>query len=208
MNDAHPNDPVQADPVQAGPPPSDPLALAAEWLPTNDDPNRPQIALATNGIDGLPDVRTVLLTEFDGERFFFHTDATSRKVAELDADRRAAFSVLWPNFTRQLVVRGTVERAPETELRSAYQRRSPYLKQLAWQNTAEFAALPFDERVQRWAAEAERFAGAEAEPPSTWIGFALRPERLLFWVSNPATASRRIEYIRDGSGWLIEHRPG
>src|SRR5262249_31246295 len=47
------------------------------------------IALATATPDGLPSLRMVLLKEFDGGGFTFHTNLRSRKGAELDANPRA-----------------------------------------------------------------------------------------------------------------------
>ncbi|OMQ13904.1 hypothetical protein A7K94_0220370 [Modestobacter sp. VKM Ac-2676] len=68
-----------------GEPPADPFALARQWLPADDEPDRPRVTLSTIGEDGYPDARTVLLSAFDATGFAFHTAATSRKVAELAA---------------------------------------------------------------------------------------------------------------------------
>lgn len=187
--------------------PDDPIALALEWLPSNDEADRPQITLSSLDADGAPNARTVLLTEAGRDGFFVHTDAASRKVAELEADPRVALTILWPGFTRQLVVRGRAERASEQELAAAYRARSPYLQQLAWQNSTAFARLPIDERRASWA----RFAADHEhgfEQPSGWTGFLVRPSRLLFWESTPDTASRRLEYTLDDGTWQHEHLAG
>ncbi len=185
----------------------DPVALALTWLPGNDEAERPQVTLSTISPDGWPDARTVLLSSAGPEGFCFHTDANSRKVAHLRADPRAAITVLWPGFTRQLVVAGRADPVSAEALASAYLARSPYLQQLAWQNTAEFAQLPKDERRRRWAA----FAGQTSEKftqPANWAGFVIRPTRLTFWQGNPDTASERREYTRVGDRWARERLPG
>ncbi len=188
-------------------PPADPWRLLEQWLPTNDDPDRPQITLSTITALGAPDARTVLLTEFDRSGFYFHTDARTRKVADIQANPAVAITVLWPNFTRQLVVQGKAEIAAPEELAAAYRRRSPYLQQLAWQNTQEFAQLPLEQRQERWAAFlAEHSAGFEQ--PDTWIGFLVRPHRLTFWGSNPDAASRRAEYSLTDTGWQLGYLAG
>jgi pyridoxamine 5'-phosphate oxidase len=193
------------DPVQGDTPPSDPAALAASWLPGPDEESMP-MTLSTIDADGYPRSRTVLLTEFDGERLYFHTDAESRKVADLAANPRVSLALLWPAFTRQLVVQGIAQRADEAEIARAYARRSPYLRQLAWQNTADFAARRLAEREAAW----ERFGTEHPEPaqPAGWVGFAVRPHRYLFWTSHPRAASRRLEFVRDGAGWSRRHLPG
>jgi pyridoxamine 5'-phosphate oxidase len=194
------------DPVQGDAPYEDPFWLAREWLPANADPDRPQVTLSTIDPDGFPDARTVLMTEFDDEGFFFHTDAESRKVRHLALNPRASLVVLWPEFTRQLTIQGLAEVAPQDEIAAAFVRRSEYLKQLAWLNTADYAQRPLEERRELWA----RFAAEHARypQPASWVGFKLRPLRMTFWVSNPDAASRRLEYRRDGDAWTRTYLPG
>jgi len=197
-----------ADPrVGVGSAPADPWELVREWLPGNDEPDRPQMTLSSVTAEYGADARTVLLTEFDETGFYFHTDAHSRKTAQIAANPRVALTFLWPGFTRQLVVQGLAEVAPAEEIAAAYRRRSPYLQQLAWQNTAEFARLPIEERRDRWAAFlAEHASGFEQ--PGGWVGFRVRPLRLTFWSSNPDAASRRVEYSASGPGWELGYLPG
>jgi pyridoxamine 5'-phosphate oxidase len=132
-----------------GTPPGDPLELARQWLPADTDPDRPRATLATTGLDGCPDARTVLLSAFDDTGFAFHTSATSRKVAELAAVPRAAMVLLWPEAARQLVVRGDVVPDAPGPAAAAWAARTAYLRQLAWLNTDELAALPVAERPAR-----------------------------------------------------------
>ncbi|GAA1955563.1 pyridoxamine 5'-phosphate oxidase family protein [Microbacterium aquimaris] len=193
------------DPVHAAEPPADPAALAAGWLP-GPDADRMLMTLSTVSPEGVPHARTVMLSDFDGVRFSFHTDASSRKVADLAVNPRVALTILWPGFTRQLVVEGLATRASDTAAARAYARRSPYLRQLAWMNTDEVAGRPLAQREEGWA----RFAAEhpDPEPPAGWVGFTVAPERWLFWVSHPGAPSRRIEYTRSGAGWSARPLPG
>jgi pyridoxamine 5'-phosphate oxidase len=184
----------------------EPWELLATWLPTNDDPERPQIQLATVTSEGRPDIRTVLLTEFSPEGFWFHTDSRSRKASQLQMSSAVAILILWPGFTRQISVQGVASVASREEIAEAYSRRSPYLKQLAWQNTYEFAQLPLAERIARWEVFTE--AGDISTPPPTWTGYLVRPERLTFWESNPVAASLRTEFTATPSGWECTYLPG
>ena len=193
------------DPVHAAEPPADPAALAAGWLPGPDE-DRMLMTLSTVSPEGVAHARTVMLSDFDGVRFSFHTDASSRKVADLAVNPRVALTILWPGFTRQLVVEGLATRASDTAAAGAYARRSPYLRQLAWMNTDEVAGRPLAEREEGWA----RFAAEhpDPEPPAGWVGFTVAPERWLFWVSHPGAPSRRIEYTPSGAGWSARPLPG
>lgn len=176
--------------------------LLDEWLPANSELDRPQMILSTVA-DGAPDARTVLLTEFDDDGLYFHTDSRSRKVADISANPSVAITFLWPNFTRQLVVQGTASIAPAAEQAAAFERRSPYLKQLAWQNSPEFAQLPLTERAAQWAE-----FDVPSDAPGTWIGFVVKPTRLTFWQSNPDAASRRDEYTLVDGAWTLAHLAG
>jgi len=199
-----------SDPVQSDTPVDDPLALAGAWLPGPGE-DRLLMTVSTIGLDGLPDARTTMLSDFDGERFFFHTDALSRKAAELAAQPGVALTILWPAFTRQLVVQGTAARSSRAESDEAYRRRSAYLQQLAWQNTDAFAQLPLAERRARWDEFLRAHGGPDDPsftPPEAWAGFAVTPHRLVFWVSNPLAASRRIAYTREAAGWTLTTLPG
>lgn len=186
----------------------DALALLSEWLPFNSDPIRPQIQLATVDAESRPDVRTVLLSEWSAQGFYFHTDARSRKVRDLAANPAVAIEVLWPGFSRQLVIRGFAEPASDEEQLDAYARRSPYLRQLAWLNTHELAVLSPAEREAEWAAFSRSHDLATIDPPASWIGYLVRPDRLTFWESNPAAPSHRIEYRLEEDTWTEHHLPG
>lgn len=181
----------------------DPLALAALWLPDNDDPDRPQINLGTVDAEGFPDARTVLLSRFDEQGFYFHTHARTRKTSQIWADPRVSITVLWPGFTRQLVIQGIAETSPAAEIARTFKERSPYLQQLAWQNKHEFAQLPVQERERQWAAFLAEHPAGTLQQPEHWTGYLVRPVRLTFWQSNAAAASLRTEYRNTPQGWQI-----
>ncbi|WP_369131102.1 pyridoxamine 5'-phosphate oxidase family protein [Modestobacter roseus] len=187
-----------------GEPPADPFVLARQWLPGDEEPDRPRVTLSTIGEDGYPDARTVLLSAFDETGFAFHTAAASRKVAELAAVPRAALTVLWPDHQRQLLVRGDVVPDDDARAATAWTARTAYLRQLAWLNTDELAALSLGQRRARWAGHRPGQPG----PAPSWVGFRLRPRELTFWAAHPETASRRLQYVRTDDDWRWAHRAG
>jgi pyridoxamine 5'-phosphate oxidase len=187
--------------------PTNPWDVLASWLPTNSDPDRPQLTLSTVTPAGEADARTVLLSEFTSDGFYFHTDAMSRKASNIVNNSSVALTFLWPGFSKQLVVQGRAERADPIETADAYRSRSPYLQQLAWLNTFEFAQLPLEERAARWAEFANQNADGFSQP-DTWVGFLVRPTRMTFWTSSPVTASRRVEYRESSGGWTVAYLPG
>jgi pyridoxamine 5'-phosphate oxidase len=182
------------------------LRLLQDWLPSNDDPDRPPMTVSTVTAEGAADARTLLLTAFDSTGFYFHTDIRSRKVAQLAANPAVALTLVW-DFQRQLVVQGAAEVAAADEIAEAYRTRSAYLQQLAWLNTAEFAQLPRDERQLRWRSFADTRPDGYAQP-STWTGYLVRPWRVTFWHGDPDTSSLRIEYAATDAGWQLSRLPG
>ena len=188
--------------------PDDPFELLTAWLPANNDPARPPMTLATVSADGRPNARTVLLSEYDTSGFWFHTDSRSAKIAEVDATAHAALVIHLPALTTQIVVQGPVLPATPDEDERVYAARSPYLRRLAWLNTAELAALPLAERQKAWARSAAQRPDNDLHPPATWTGCKVVPERIKLWIGREDTASRRFAYTRTPSGWALALLPG
>jgi pyridoxamine 5'-phosphate oxidase len=157
------------------------------------------MTVSTIGLDGLPDARTTMLSDFDGEEILLPHRRDSRKAAELAAEPGVALTILWPGFTRQLVVQGTAQRSSRAESDAAYRRRSALPPAARVAEHGEFAQLPLAERRALGRVPAAH-GGADDPaftPPEAWAGFAVTPHRLVFWVSNPIAASRRIAYTRE-----------
>jgi pyridoxamine 5'-phosphate oxidase len=186
----------------------DPMELLGLWLPPNTDELRPLMTLATVDADGYPDSRNVLLSEFDGEALYFHTDARSRKAGELATNPRVALAFAWVDLGRQLTVVGDAGPASTAEADAAYRARSRYLQLLAWSNSPELAALGTAERRRAWAAFAEAHPDGTLEAPPTWAGFRVVPRRITFWRGDADGPSNRIEYTRTHGGWAAVRLPG
>ncbi|AMM19310.1 hypothetical protein AX769_03145 [Frondihabitans sp. PAMC 28766] len=189
--------------------PDDAWALLTSWLPSNDEPERPLMTLATVTPAGYPDARAVLLTEYDETGLYFHTDIGSAKIAQLAAEPHVALTLLWPDEPKQLVVRGVAAIAPPDEVAWAYRARSPSLQQLAWLNTPAFAELPEAERKAAWAAFAAEHPDG-FDQPDAWCGIVVEPTELTFWTPGTGTASRRLRFTqREGAGgWTSRLLPG
>ncbi|GAA4155536.1 pyridoxamine 5'-phosphate oxidase [Gryllotalpicola daejeonensis] len=188
--------------------PADPRELLKTWLPAVDDPNEPLMTLATVGLDGYPNGRTVLLSGFDGERIHFHTSAHSGKVAELAALPRATAVLVWPELARQVVITGDV--APETsqEASAEFPQRSRALQLLEWVNTDELAARPVAERREKWAEFDSAHPEDPLEPPATWLGYAITPLRVVFWRGDSQGPSNRLVYTWEDHGWSLQRKAG
>lgn len=188
----------------------DPFAVLSAWLPgiPGRDGYFPVVSLATIGADGGPDVRTLLISEIADGQLSMHTDARSRKVAQLRADPRVALALLLPETSRQVTLTGRAAPMEPAESAAAYSNRSRYLQLLAWTNDAPTAAAGEAERRQRWADFAAAHPDGSLAAPPDWAGFAITPDRFTFWLGASHQPSHRTEYRRGASGWVIAELPG
>jgi pyridoxamine 5'-phosphate oxidase len=184
----------------------EPLALFSEWLADAeksepDDPNA--MALATTDAAGMPDVRMVLLKEFDAKGFVFYGNSDSDKGRELAANGKAAAVFYWKSLHRQVRVRGPVEEVGSAEADAYFATRPLQSRIGAW---ASQQSRPLESRLALEAAVAKyaaKFAVSGVPRPPNWIGYRLRPLSIEFWSRRTFRLHDRIRFSRaapDG-GW-------
>ncbi|MFT4098699.1 MAG: pyridoxamine 5'-phosphate oxidase [Rhodoblastus sp.] len=192
-----PSEPLTAgDFTQAG----EPFALFEQWLQEAraKEINDPEaMALATVDADGLPNVRMVLLKDFDSRGPVFYTNAESAKGHELLGARKAAALFHWKSLRRQIRIRGPVEVVDEA------------------QSDAYFASRPRDSRIGAWASQqsrplesrfalekavakfAAKYPVGDVPRPAYWMGFRIRPVQFEFWSDGAFRLHNRIDFRRD-----------
>lgn len=185
----------QLDPDATG----DPFELLTQWFGEAEaselnDPNA--MALATADADGFPDVRMVLLKEYDDGGFVFYTNLESRKGRELGANMRASGVLHWKSLRRQVRFRGLAQQVPDAEADAYFASRARDSRVGAW---ASRQSRPLTDRAELLAAvkrEAATFQADEIPRPPYWTGIRIAPLYIEFWHEQPFRLHDRLIFER------------
>jgi pyridoxamine 5'-phosphate oxidase len=187
-------------------PTENPLELFEAWFQEAqqseiNDPNA--VALATVDTNGMPNVRTVLLKDYDEQGFVFYTNLDSAKGTEILAAGKCAMCFHWKSRQRQIRLRGTTELLSHAQADDYFNSRPRRSRIGAWASQQSRPMKGRHDLLQEVAKYGLRFAIGPIPRPSYWSGIRLKPSSIEFWQAGKFRLHHRIDYQRnsDGTSW-------
>ena len=183
----------------------DPFIVFRKWMHEAEkneinDPNA--VALATVNESQQPDVRMVLLKEFNKNGFIFFTNLKSQKGTDLKKVPKASMCFHWKSLLRQVRVSGDITMIPDSEADKYFNSR-PYLSRIgAWSSNQSKPMENRDVFLNQIEEYKNKFSDQNNVPrPKHWSGFLLSPNRIEFWKDAEGRLHERLEYFKYLNSW-------
>jgi len=187
----------------------DPFTQWQQWYAVAEMAGVPEanaFALATIGVDDVPDARFVLARGLDQGGLTFFTNYESVKSEQMGQHPYAAAAFHWAPLHRQVRLRGPVVRLDEAASDEYFASRPRPSQIGAWaspQSRPVGSRHDLDVLIEEIE---DRFEGEAVPRPDNWGGWRLAPMSFEFWQGRKSRLHDRFRYTRaeDESSWVIE----
>tara|TARA_B100001121_G_C18475395_1_gene519911 strand:+ start:27 stop:650 length:624 start_codon:yes stop_codon:yes gene_type:complete len=183
----------------------DPIIVFRQWMAEAEkneinDPNA--VALATVNETNQPDVRMVLLKEFNNNGFIFFTNLNSKKGTDLKKVPKASMCFHWKSLLRQVRISGDISLINDKEADQYFNSR-PYLSKIgAWSSNQSQPMETRNSFLNKIEEYKNKYTDQNNVPrPKHWSGFLLRPTRIEFWKDVEGRLHQRLEYSKVSNSW-------
>ncbi|MCC5827079.1 pyridoxamine 5'-phosphate oxidase [Alkalimonas sp.] len=187
---------------------ADPIQQFERWLKdavAAELPDPTAMCVATVDASGQPSQRLVLLKDVSADGFVFYTNLGSRKATELAANPKVSLHFPWHPLERQVIVYGTAERVPSSQVVKYFLSRPKESQLAAWASEQSRPISTRQALMQKFAEIKHKFEHGEVPLPSFWGGFLVRPHQIEFWQGGEHRLHDRFLYRQQSdTNWQIE----
>ena len=185
----------------------DPFVQFEKWIAETLELNErdaTSVALITNGTDGFPQSRIVLLKGYNTEGFIFYTNYNSNKGSEIEKDPRIGLHFFWPDPERQIRISGFAEKTNIAQSEEYFHSRPPE-SQLAAVISDQSSEIPSRMYLENKYDELkEKLDGEMPDCPKHWGGYLVKPIKFEFWQGRENRLHDRIVYEKENNNWRIK----
>ncbi len=187
---------------------ADPFLQFEAWLKdavTAELPGPTAMCVATVDASGQPSQRLVLLKDVSSKGFVFYTNLGSRKASELEHNPKVCLHFPWHPLERQVIVYGTAERVPTSQVMSYFLSRPKESQLAAWASEQSRPVSTRQVLMQKFAEIKHKFEHGEVPVPSFWGGFLVKPHQIEFLQGGEHRLHDRFMYKQQADqSWAIE----
>lgn len=187
---------------------ADPFLQFKAWLKdavAAELPDPTAMCVATVDASGQPSQRLVLLKDVSSKGFVFYTNLGSRKASELEQNPKVSLHFPWHPLERQVIVYGTAERVPASQVMSYFLSRPKESQLAAWASEQSRPVSTRQVLMQKFAEIKHKFEQGDVPVPSFWGGFLVKPHQIEFWQGGEHRLHDRFMYrLQADHSWAIE----
>lgn len=187
---------------------ADPFVQFERWLQdaiAAELPDPTAMCVATVDAEGQPSQRLVLLKDVSSSGFVFYTNLGSRKATELSENPKVCLHFPWHPLERQVIVYGTAERVPSSQVLKYFLSRPKESQLAAWASEQSRPVSTRQALMQKFAEIKHKFEHGEVPVPSFWGGYLVVPHKIEFWQGGEHRLHDRFMYQRQvDDTWQIE----
>ena len=186
-----------------------PIEMFQRWMvdAINDHVIEPNaMILATVGVFGAPEVRTVLLKEIVDGAFVFYTNYGSHKAQQIDSNPSVSLLFLWKESERQIRISGHAKKVSEEKSTDYFQKRPRGSQIGAWVSPQSQEIESREELEVRQSDVEKRFKDVEIlDRPDFWGGYQVVPQKVEFWQGRDNRLHDRLLYeLQENQDWSIK----